>query len=241
MSSQLWWYAARAGGIVAWGDDRTTATSDLGVPVRAAVVEPRWDESATASRVAGDRLWIATGDSVRAYDLATRALVLDLVVPGAGAIAVVYPLLKRQYGIGAEKYGIDPSLAGGTGSGLTSPISVKWAGFAELLQGGISKLEPHALYALVIGVVLGIVITIFEEKHKKYLPSPTGIALGMLIPAAAMLPMLLGGITQAVWARVNPKAEETYNVPLASGLIVGEALLALLIPVLAVLGIMGGS
>ena len=34
-----------AGGLVAWGDDRTTATSDLGVPVKAAVIEPRWDET----------------------------------------------------------------------------------------------------------------------------------------------------------------------------------------------------
>lgn len=77
-----------AGGIVAWGDDRTAATSDLGVPIKAAVVEPRWDENTTASRVAGDRLWVATGTSVRAYDLATRTLVLDIAVPGAQTLAI---------------------------------------------------------------------------------------------------------------------------------------------------------
>ena len=79
---------AMAEGIIAWGNDRTTATSDLGVPVKAAVIEPRWDEKTTATRVAGDRLWIATGTSVRAYDLATRALVIDFPVPGAQALAI---------------------------------------------------------------------------------------------------------------------------------------------------------
>jgi uncharacterized oligopeptide transporter (OPT) family protein len=173
-----------------------------------------------------------------------RALTLMQLIAtpiGAGAISIVYPLLKHQYGIGADKYGIDAAHAGGAGAGLTSPISVKWAGFAELLKEGISKLPPYALHALVVGAVLGIVITIFEEKHKRFLPSPTGVALGMLIPAAAMLPMLFGGITQAVWARVNPKAEEALSIPLASGLIVGEALLALLVPVLGVLGILGAN
>ena len=77
-----------AEGIVAWGNDRTTATSDLGVPIKSAVIEPRWDERTTASRVAGDRLWVATGTSVRAYDLATRALVIDLPVKGAQALAI---------------------------------------------------------------------------------------------------------------------------------------------------------
>ena len=77
-----------AGGLVAWGDDRTTATSDLGVPVKAAVIEPRWDESATSSRVAGDRLWVATGTAVRAYDLSTRALIIDIPVPGAQTLAI---------------------------------------------------------------------------------------------------------------------------------------------------------
>ena len=79
---------AMAVGIVAWGDDQTTATSDLGVPVKAAIVEPRWDESSTASKVAGDRLWVATGSAVRAYDLATRALIVDIPVPGAQALAI---------------------------------------------------------------------------------------------------------------------------------------------------------
>lgn len=74
----------------------------------------------------------------------------------------------------------------------------------------------------------------FEAKWKKYLPSPTGIALGMLIPAIYVLPMVVGGIAQAVWKKADAASEEELNTPVASGLIVGEALLAsLLIPLLA--------
>ncbi|HSO28371.1 MAG TPA: hypothetical protein VLS28_00580, partial [Candidatus Sulfomarinibacteraceae bacterium] len=79
---------AMALGIVAWGEDRTAATSELGVEVRSAAVEPRWDERSTTDRVAGDRLWIATGEEVRAYDLARRTLVASIPVPGATAVAV---------------------------------------------------------------------------------------------------------------------------------------------------------
>ncbi|MEO8468631.1 MAG: phospholipid carrier-dependent glycosyltransferase [Chloroflexota bacterium] len=79
---------AMAGGIVAWGNDRTNATSDLGVPVTAAVVEPRWDERTIASQRAGDRLWLVTGGAVRAYDLATRSLIVEVAVPGAQTFAI---------------------------------------------------------------------------------------------------------------------------------------------------------
>ncbi|TAL05748.1 MAG: phospholipid carrier-dependent glycosyltransferase, partial [Chloroflexota bacterium] len=79
---------AMAGGIVAWGNDRTTATSELGGPVSMAVVEPRWDERTTATQRAGDRVWLISGGAIRAYDLATRALITEVAVPGAQTLAI---------------------------------------------------------------------------------------------------------------------------------------------------------
>ncbi|TAJ98907.1 MAG: phospholipid carrier-dependent glycosyltransferase [Chloroflexota bacterium] len=75
-------------GIIAWGDDRTGATSELGVDVLSADVEPRWDDARSVDRIAGDRLWVATGSEVRAYDLATRRLEAAVSIPGAVAVAV---------------------------------------------------------------------------------------------------------------------------------------------------------
>ena len=74
---------AMAAGLVAFGNDKVTATSDLGVPVVAAVVEPRrLDELAPGGR-AGERLHIATGTEIRTYDLVTRDLLSTIPAVGA--------------------------------------------------------------------------------------------------------------------------------------------------------------
>ena len=148
-----------------------------------------------------------------------------MAVPvGAAAVALAYPALKARYGIGGD-------------SGLSSPISVKWAGFAELLNEGFSKLPQGCFAALVVALVLGIVITVLEPKYRRFVPSPTGVGLGMVIPGYAIMPMVLGGIAQHFWARIDAKNEEAYNAPLASGFIAGEALLVLLFSILAMFGV----
>jgi uncharacterized oligopeptide transporter (OPT) family protein len=142
---------------------------------------------------------------------------------GAAALSIVYPALRDRYGF--------------TGDGaLTSPISQKWAAFAELLSKGFDQLPTGALTALVVALVLGIALTLAEPKVK-WAPSPTAIGLGMLIPGYAVLPMVAGGLVQAIWARANPKTETTYSTAIASGFIAGEALLVLGFAILAVFGV----
>jgi hypothetical protein len=63
---------AMAVGIELLGDHRVTGESSLGVPVRSAVLERRWSEDARDAQRRGDRLYVATGDDVRVYDLETR-------------------------------------------------------------------------------------------------------------------------------------------------------------------------
>ncbi|HEY8867799.1 MAG TPA: phospholipid carrier-dependent glycosyltransferase [Candidatus Limnocylindrales bacterium] len=79
---------AMALGLVAFGDDRVASRSSLGVSVTAAAVEPRWDDRDTATARQGDRLFVATGSEIRAYDMATEALVARVPLPGAAAIDV---------------------------------------------------------------------------------------------------------------------------------------------------------
>jgi hypothetical protein len=82
---------AMAVGIMAFGEDRVGATGRLNAPVVDAVIEPRRDDGLNESEVEGDRLWIATGSEVRAYNLATRQLVGTLALPGAVALAYDRP------------------------------------------------------------------------------------------------------------------------------------------------------
>jgi Gpi18-like mannosyltransferase len=79
---------AMALGIMAWGEDRVGATSRLGGPVVEAMIEPRRDDATDRSAIKGDRLWVATGTDVRAYDLATREPVATISLPGVVALAM---------------------------------------------------------------------------------------------------------------------------------------------------------
>src|SRR6185369_4991699 len=78
---------AMAIGLVALGEDKVSSTSRLGASVLDAAIEPRRDDNVDQAQVEGDRLWVATGNDVRAYDLATRDLAGTLAVPGAVAVA----------------------------------------------------------------------------------------------------------------------------------------------------------
>jgi len=152
--------------------------------------------------------------------------ILQLVgVPvGALAVAIAYPLVRAKYGVGGD-------------GGLSSPISVKWAGFAELLSKGFGALPASALQALVVALILGVVMTVLEGKPKlaRWVPSPTAIGLGMLIPGFAVVPIAIGAVLQAVWQKVSRGTEEVYNIPLASGFITGEALVLLMLAAVAAL------
>jgi uncharacterized oligopeptide transporter (OPT) family protein len=144
--------------------------------------------------------------------------ILQLIgVPiGAAAVAIAYPAVRAKYGVGGE-------------GGLTSPISVKWAGFAELLSKGFGALPSSALTALIVAILVGIVLTVLESSPRfgRYVPSPSAIGLGALIPGFAVVPMVIGGVAQDLWRRLSPRAEGVYATPLASGFITGEALVLL--------------
>ena len=152
-----------------------------------------------------------------------------IAVPfGAIALAVIYPLLRNTYGIGE-------------GGQLSSPTSVRWVGFAKILSQGFSKLPPSAITALFIGTGLGIVFTLLEQKKewRNWVPSPTGLGIGMLVPANAIATMFLGALADWIWRRVKPTMAVMYSIPVASGFIAGDALVAVILPITYVLGIWG--
>ncbi len=152
-----------------------------------------------------------------------------MAVPiGALAVALVYPELVETYGaVGGDK--------------LSSAISRKWALFAEFLKGGFSSLPTSSLWMLLVFSVLGVIFTILESKPKlkPYVPSPTGIGIGILVPFAVVATMFIGGVIGSIWKKTDPKSAEITLVPFASGLIAGEALIAVLVPLLLWLGLGG--
>jgi uncharacterized oligopeptide transporter (OPT) family protein len=141
---------------------------------------------------------------------------------GAGALAIIYPVLVKTYGIVGDN------------AQLAAPGSRRTAGFAELLAGGADKLPQSALWAMLIFAVLGVIFAVLEQKPalRRWVPSATGLSLGMLLPFAAVATLFLGGAAGAVWQKLRPKSAADYLIPLASGLIAGEAMMAVIVPVL---------
>ena len=140
---------------------------------------------------------------------------------GALAVAIVYPLLRDQHGIG--------------GDGLASPISIRIAGFADVLSKGFDQLPPYALKFMLIGAGVGVLITLAETylpKWRKWVPSATGLGIGMMVPGSVVFAMVIGGILMSLWARTNKKSADQLGMPLASGLIAGEALMAIIMTIL---------
>jgi uncharacterized oligopeptide transporter (OPT) family protein len=153
-----------------------------------------------------------------------------IAVPvGALAMAFMYPLLRDTYGIIGEH------------AQLLSPTSQRWVGFAKMVTGEL----PPARVAWMVssfgwGAAIGVVLTLFEirKEWRRFVPSPTGIGIAMLIPFNAVAGIFVGALADVLWARVAPQSNERYSIPLASGLIAGEALVAVAIPILVTLGLM---
>jgi putative OPT family oligopeptide transporter len=149
-----------------------------------------------------------------------------LAVPiGAAAVSWMYPALVKAFGIVET---VDPVTHQVVQPELTSPISNKWSGFAQILKDGIASLPTSAVYALAVFSALGVLLTVLESNKalRKYIPSPTGIGIGILVPFSVVFTMFLGGCAGAWWERTDRKTSDVFMIPLASGLIAGEALVA---------------
>lgn len=161
-----------------------------------------------------------------------------MAVPiGAAAVALAYAAMSETYGI-VERHLLFSPDAAAIPAQLSSPISAKWAGFATILEKGVSVLPSSALYALGVFSVLGVILTVLEsnKKLKPYVPSTTGLGIGMLVPFSVIAAMCLGGIIGAIWDRTDKKSSDVYKIPLSSGMIAGEAMVAVVAPIFIALG-----
>ncbi len=168
-----------------------------------------------------------TGDMIGSKPRYLAYVQLLAVPVGAAATAIVYPILRDQYGFEGD-------------NALTSPISQKWVGFAKLLGQGIHTLHPSAVWGLGIGILLGIILTVLEQKKeiRTWVPSPTGIGIGMLVPGSAVASMFVGACIDWFFRRRDPKRVDGWILPLASGFIAGEALIIVILSLLYAAGIM---
>ena len=165
------------------------------------------------------------------------ALVIGVLV-GAVVIPPVMDLLQHTYGfLGAP--GADPSKA------LPAPQ----AGLiSALAQGVVTGNVPWDMIGLGAGIGVAIIILdellgLSKKKHSPRLP-PLAVGLGIYLPTSTTLMVVVGALVGAWFERraerrPNAAATKQLGVLLASGLIVGESLLAVVFA--AIVGLSGNQ
>jgi uncharacterized oligopeptide transporter (OPT) family protein len=122
---------------------------------------------------------------------------------------------------------VDPTKLGS--NDLPAPSAQVWAGVAQMLAKGMGALPRYAPAAMAIGALIGILITLAEEylpkKFRPFLPSATGLGIAGVIPAFNSVSMFIGAFIAWILAKTSPKTDETYTIPVSSGLIAGESLM----------------
>jgi len=109
-----------------------------------------------------------------------------------------------------------------------------WKAVADLLTQGVHMLPRTALWAIVIGAILGVLLPIGEKmlpKARPYWPSAMGLGLAWVVPFQNSLSFAIGAVLVLIWEKVNRKRSDTFSVPIASGLVAGESLVAALIAI----------
>ncbi|MGN6313243.1 MAG: OPT family oligopeptide transporter [Rhodanobacteraceae bacterium] len=152
------------------------------------------------------------------------ALVIG-VIAGALVIPPVLNLMQQAFGFNGAP-GADPARA------LPAPQ----AGLISALAQGV--IQHNIDWSLIgIGALIGVIIIVFDEVLVRTTKGPRlpplAVGLGIYLPTSTTLMVVVGAIVGAFFdARAdrgkNPEGTKQLGVLLASGLIVGESLLAVL-------------
>jgi uncharacterized oligopeptide transporter (OPT) family protein len=105
----------------------------------------------------------------------------------------------------------------------------QWKAVAEVFKLGIGNLHPMSQHAIAWGAAIGGVLALAEvlvpRAHRRWVPSPTGLGLGFMLPFFYPLAMFLGAVATAA----NKRWSERYLVPIAAGGIAGESIVGVIV------------
>ncbi len=150
-----------------------------------------------------------------------------LAVGSAVGLAVapaMFAILIRAYELG--------------GPDLPAPFAATFAASSKALLGGAGALPSGAGRAALIALIAGIVLSLAAGPgRRRFMPSPTALGIGFLLPLAYALPIALGGIAGALAVKLRPAVIPSIT-PVAIGAIIGEALLGTLVAGLRIAGVL---
>lgn len=114
------------------------------------------------------------------------------------------------------------------------PATYMWKAVADLLTQGVHMLPTSAIWAIVIGAIVGVLLPLAGKvfpKAQPWLPSAMGLGLSWVMVFQNSLAFAIGAVIVAVWNKVHKRTSDLYYIPVASGLVAGESLVAALIAI----------
>lgn len=129
---------------------------------------------------------------------------------------------------------------------MNPPAAKMWEAVARALTQGLHSVPPSAQLAIVIGGLIGIALPLIQgflpAKARHYVPSAMGLGLAWVVPWYNALGFAIGAVIAWIWSLAHKKSADKYTIPIASGVVAGEALMAAMIAIAAtVIGIMFAS
>jgi len=121
------------------------------------------------------------------------------------------------------------------------PATNMWRAVADVLTGGgnaLDKLPHSAQVAILIGALVGVLLPLTEKlapRLRPFLPSTMGLGLSWVLQFKDCQAFAIGAVIVWIWTRINRKSSDNYAIPLASGFIAGESLLAAGVAILGTL------
>lgn len=116
-----------------------------------------------------------------------------------------------------------------------APAAQAWKAVAELFEQGIQNMHPMYQQAIFWGLALGVILVLLERalpRFRPWLPSATGIGLGLILPFNYPLSLFIGAVIAHIWTRWNKDHAESYLVPVAAGLIAGISIMGVIVALL---------
>ncbi len=173
---------------------------------------------------------LKTGQLVDATPWKQQVALVIGVIAGAVIIPPIMDLLNHAYGF-----------AGATGPLREHPLPAPQAGLISALAQGV--LLNNVNWSLIgVGVGIGVAMIVIDQVLRRATAgrvhlSPLAVGLGIYLPTQSTMMVVLGAL--AGWyfdrradRRTNPAAVKQLGILLASGLIVGEGLVGVLIAAL---------
>ena len=170
-----------------------------------------------AAAIGGDNLLdLKTGNIVGATPWKQQLMQLVGVVSAALTLGIVLTLLHEAYGIGS--------------SDLPAPQAVLMTNVANGVFAG--NLEWGMIYA---GAILGIIIILIDQyqayRKADFRVPILAVAIGIYLPIELTLPIFIGGMLNHLASKTASEEGKNNGLLIASGLITGEALMAIFIAV----------